>query len=244
MRSYIVQRRPDMARARRGRGEGGVYQRESDSLWVGTVSLGFDGKGKRKQRTVYGKTKAEALGKLSDARAKAQVGNMPDIGSMTTGQVLDRWLDNLKARVGERTHEEKEILVRVHLKPRIGGVKVAKLNGVHVEALAAELRAAEVGPWAARNAIDALDYALTYATRLRLIPANPCRTIDKPRPKAGEIAFLAPDQARLVRETAAVPKSAPCSRPPWAPAAGPANSSPSLGPTSISRSAFFTSAGP
>jgi hypothetical protein len=43
-----------MARARRGRGEGGVFQRESDGLWAGTVSLGYDGTGNRKRRVVYG----------------------------------------------------------------------------------------------------------------------------------------------------------------------------------------------
>ena len=32
-----------MARARRGRGEGSIYQRASDDQWVGTVSLGLDG---------------------------------------------------------------------------------------------------------------------------------------------------------------------------------------------------------
>ena len=35
-----------MSRARRGRGESAVFQREEDGRWVGTVSLGFDAKGK------------------------------------------------------------------------------------------------------------------------------------------------------------------------------------------------------
>jgi integrase len=121
-----------MPRARRGRGKGGVFQRESDGLWVGTVSLGYDQHGNRRRKTVYGKTKAEAVKNLEDARSRARVGAVSDIGAMTVGQLLDRWLDNLKARVGDRTHEEKESLTRVHLKPRIGGVRLAKLNGVHV----------------------------------------------------------------------------------------------------------------
>jgi CubicO group peptidase (beta-lactamase class C family) len=35
-------RRVDMSRKRRGRGEHGIYQRESDGLWVASVSLGYD----------------------------------------------------------------------------------------------------------------------------------------------------------------------------------------------------------
>lgn len=48
-----------MARRRRGRGEGGVYQR-ADGYWVGAVS-GIDGTGRRRRVVVYGKTKGDAL---------------------------------------------------------------------------------------------------------------------------------------------------------------------------------------
>lgn len=188
-----------MARAKRGRGEGGVFQRESDGLWVGTISLGYDGNGKRKRRTVYGATKSQALDNLDKVRAAARVGNLPEAGSLTVGQLLDRWLEALKAKVETRTYEAKESLVRVHLKPRVGGVRLAKVNGLHVEALAAELRNHGVKPWATRHAVDALDYALNYAVKLRLIPANPCRSVEKPKPKAAEVTFLTPEQARLVR---------------------------------------------
>src|SRR5262245_395384 len=136
-----------MARSRRGRGEGGVYQRASDGLWVGTVSLGYGGNGRRKRKTVYGTTKKEASEKLADGQAAARVGNVPEAGSLTVGQLLDRWLEARKSKIGIRTYEVKESLVRVHLKPRIGGVRLAKLSGVHVEALAAELRADKVKPW-------------------------------------------------------------------------------------------------
>ena len=48
-----------MARKRRGRGEGGIYQR-SDGLWVASRSLGYDAQGKRVRKVAYGVTKAEA----------------------------------------------------------------------------------------------------------------------------------------------------------------------------------------
>ena len=57
-----------MGRARRGRGEGGVFQRKSDGLWVGTVSQGYDANGKRVRITVYGSTKGEALAALEMAK--------------------------------------------------------------------------------------------------------------------------------------------------------------------------------
>jgi len=54
-------------RARRGRGEASIYQRESDGRWVGSLSLGHTGSGKRRRKVVYGDTKnavAEELRKL------------------------------------------------------------------------------------------------------------------------------------------------------------------------------------
>ena len=45
-----------MARKRRGRGEGSIFQR-ADGRWTATITVGYDGNGKRKRRTVYGKTK-------------------------------------------------------------------------------------------------------------------------------------------------------------------------------------------
>lgn len=52
-----------MARKRRGRREGGIYQR-ADGLWVASVSLGYSPTGKRRRKVVYGKTKAEVQEKL------------------------------------------------------------------------------------------------------------------------------------------------------------------------------------
>ena len=43
--------------SRRGHGEGSIYQRKSDNLWVGTVDLGWVD-GKRKRKVVYGATRA------------------------------------------------------------------------------------------------------------------------------------------------------------------------------------------
>src|SRR5215472_16103722 len=51
-----------MARKRRGRDEGSVFQR-ADGLWVSSISLGYTESGKRKRKTVYGATKQEVLDK-------------------------------------------------------------------------------------------------------------------------------------------------------------------------------------
>ncbi len=53
-----------MATKRRGHGEDSIYFDAANSCWVGSVSLGFSPHGKRRRRTVRGRTKTEVRDKL------------------------------------------------------------------------------------------------------------------------------------------------------------------------------------
>ena len=46
--------------ARRHRGDGGVHWDESRQRWIGTVTVGYDTRGKRRTRRVSTKTRTEA----------------------------------------------------------------------------------------------------------------------------------------------------------------------------------------
>lgn len=190
-------------RARRGRGEASIFQRESDGLWVGTVSLGFDGEGKRIRRTVYGNTKAEVQKKLDSLRTEVRTGNLPEAGSLTVGQLLDRWLTSDEQKSATRTHEERERLIKNHLKPRLGGVKLSKLNALHVEGLYADMVRDKVGPFAIRSAADVLSIALNAAVRLKLISSNPAAAVKKPKTPKREMLCLNDAQAKTVLAAAA-----------------------------------------
>jgi len=48
---------------RRGKGEGAIYQRESDGKWCATVDLGFVN-GKRRRKVIYGETRKDVADKL------------------------------------------------------------------------------------------------------------------------------------------------------------------------------------
>ena len=54
-----------MATGRRGKGEGSIYRRR-DGQWVGSVDLGPQG-GRRRRKTVYGRTQKEVRDKLPRA---------------------------------------------------------------------------------------------------------------------------------------------------------------------------------
>ena len=55
---------------RRGHGEGGIYQRESDGKWCASVDLGFVN-GKRRCKVIYGKTRKKGADNLTPECAPA-----------------------------------------------------------------------------------------------------------------------------------------------------------------------------
>jgi len=193
-------------RKRRGRGEGSVFERD-DGLWVGTMSLGFTESGKRKRKTVYGATKKEALGELDRLRAEARVGNLPDAGGLTVGKLLDRWLESSKATTETRTFEERQRLIKNHLRPRMGGVKLAKVNALHVESLYADMARDSVGATTIRHAANVLGVAFSHACKLKLIPFNPVAAIKKPKAPKRQMLFLTQEQVKVLLEVA---KDQPC----------------------------------
>jgi integrase len=191
-----------MARKRRGRGEGSVFER-ADGQWVGSISLGYSEEGRRKRKTVYGATKKEVLDELGRLRTDARVGNLPDAGGMTVGQLLDRWLQSSKSKTETRTFEERERVVKNHLRPRMGAVKLAKLTALHVEGLYADMGRDSVGACTIRHAADMLGVALSHACKLKLIPFNPAAAVSKPKAPAREMLFLTPDQVKILLAAAA-----------------------------------------
>ena len=58
---------------------------------------------------------------------------------MSFGEYLDYWLaNNVKARVKPRTYENYEYVIRMHLRPALGGVKPDKLRASHLQNLYAD----------------------------------------------------------------------------------------------------------
>src|SRR5215472_1226136 len=53
-----------MSATRRGHGKDSIYFDQTNGCWVGAVSLGYSPNGKRKRRTVRGRTKTEVRDKL------------------------------------------------------------------------------------------------------------------------------------------------------------------------------------
>jgi integrase len=193
-----------MGRKRRGRGEGAVYQRESDGLWVGSVSLGIDAKtGKRKRRPVYGRTKQDAQEKLRRLQHQADRGALADDATITVAAWLEHWLTVIAPTVEPGTLAPYRRHVERHLKPRLGRTKLHQFRAGDVEALYAGLLADGVSAALARKIGTTLTVALNHAVRKGKIVGNPAAGVKKPKADKPELEILTPEQARTLAGAAA-----------------------------------------
>jgi integrase len=183
-----------MARKRRGRGEGSIYE-EADGRWTGVVSFGINpATGKRRRRKVHGKTKQEVQAKLRELQGKGP----GEPCRLTVGQFMTRWLENTaREKIGEGTYERYKRIVDQRIAPHLGGLRLADLTAFHVEDFYADLKRKPVGAASRHQAGMVLSTALKHAVRLRLIPANPAAEVAKPRPEEREMTILTDEQVRV-----------------------------------------------
>ena len=111
---------------RRGNGEGGITRHKKSGLYMARYTVQTATGPKRK--TVYGKTRKEAAEKLTKAMADRDGGLVFDAENQTVGEYLQRWLDgSVRGSVKPVTFENRERVVRVHVSPALGSIKLKAL---------------------------------------------------------------------------------------------------------------------
>jgi integrase len=119
--------------SKRGNGEGSRPRKRPDGRWEARYTVHTSHGPKRK--TLYGKTRQEVADKLARALSDHAQGLTFDAGSLKLGEYLDRWLPDIRDTVRQRTWERYEQIVRVHIKPALGRVKLKALSPTHARGL-------------------------------------------------------------------------------------------------------------
>ncbi len=174
---------------RRSGGEGSVYWRSQDGRWVGAVQL--DGR----RRTVYGRTRAEAAAKLRAVLQQAQLaGHVPDAGRLTLADYLWQWLAQAEERLRPTTQADYRIMAERHIIPRIGNVRLAKLDPLRLARFYSSL--AQDGMSARRRQMvhGLLHKVLRDACRWHLIAGNPAALVDVPGRERRELRLWTVEQ--------------------------------------------------
>ncbi len=191
-----------MAKRRRGRGEGSIYQR-SDGRWCGALTIGATETGRPRRKVVYGRTRRDVAEKLLQLQADPSHLQVTEKPNLRLSEFLSRWIEN-DVRHSRRptTAEGYETVVRKHINPRIGGIALRKLTSVHVEALLADLERSGLTSGQRAKTFEVFRIAMRKAIAQKLIRDNPSDGITPPKRPAREVQPLSAEEAERLLDCA------------------------------------------
>jgi hypothetical protein len=184
---------------RRGRGDDGISWDKTNGCFVGTISLGFDGAGKRRRRTVRGKTKAEVKDKLKELRDEIRSG-IHTPATYTVEQCVRDWLEAVTFDPGTvasyRGQAEKWIY------PKLGAIKLKDLKVTDADQFFTDL-----GQVLSKRSLmmikNTLRRSIRRAQKHDLIGRNVAELADLPDGQPGRPSrAMTQDQAARVLDTA------------------------------------------
>jgi len=176
---------------KRGNSEGSIYKDKQRERWVARVTTG-DGT----RKTFYGRTREEVAGKLANALSAVQAGLPIPGGQLTVAKFLSEWLEqSARPKLKPATYRSYEGLVRVHIVPSLGRIRLVKLTPQQVQAFLNRKHAAGASARRVQMMHDVLRAALNRAVKWQLVGRNVVDLVDTPRVPAPVMHPLTPEQA-------------------------------------------------
>jgi integrase len=183
---------------RRADGEGS-YRQRPNGLWEASTRYTTPD-GDRKRLSVYGKTRAEARGKLTAACKRLAEGAPPRDDKQTVGSWLTTWRTTALPASSRKatTQELYASLCRKHLEgdSELAGLRLDQIRPTHVESLVMRLRGKGLSDSTVRQVYTVLRAALDIAVRDGLLAANTTAKVKRPAVTPKEARYLSTDDVR------------------------------------------------
>ena len=184
--------------AKRGNGEGSISRRK-DGIYMARYWV--DAPDGRKRKTIYGKKgekRQDVADRLAEALGNRSKGLVFDADNKKVEEYLERWLnDSVRGSVKPVTFESYSRLVRVHVVPALGRVKLEKLSPAHLQGFYRQKLDAGLSPRTVQYLHVVLHRALKQALRWGLVPRNVSEAVDPPRVHREEISLSPPLKPEL-----------------------------------------------
>jgi integrase len=184
------------SKGRRARGEGAVFFSDKHQRWIWRAVVGHKPNGAVR----YKEGRCTTQGAAIQAKKKAEKGNnQPHEDKETVGEHLDYWFDNIaKKKTRPSTSVRYEAIVRLHLKPHIGGTPLRQLTVVQVTKLWASLSDGGMSSGMVKKCSEVLATALESAVSEGKIPVAPTANASKPQVLRDEIEVFTDDEIRSI----------------------------------------------
>jgi integrase len=184
-------------RRKRTPGEGHVRQLPN-GRWAVVLSGGWKD-GKRVRRWIYGDTQAQALEKMEQAKAEFRAGNPVGVQKEKVAEFLRRWLeDSARPRIKPRSYERFDELIRLHIAPALGSIRLEKLSAADVQRMINAKRREGYSAQTVTHCRNVLRAALNHAMRWGLVNRNVAALVDVPRIERPAVHAVTSEQARIL----------------------------------------------
>jgi len=186
-------------RARRDRGEGSIYQRSSDGMWLAELRLPND-----KRKYLSSKTEEGVKAKLRQAkRDLAKAGNLPT-SSPSMAQWITLWLKAKKKHLKPGTYVDYERKMLSYVVPAIGRIRLERLTADHVRRVHDYVTETKgLSSTTALTTHRILAKCLTDAMREGRVMQNAATQLDAPRKAVSKRGALTAADARTLLFAAA-----------------------------------------
>jgi len=181
------------------------HVRKRGNKWAFVVDVSNDEvDGARRQKWYSGyATKKEAEDALTDVLGKMQAGSYVEPARQTVAEYLHEWLDAIGGTVRPGTLRSYRTNVEIHVITRMGGMPLAKVTPVRLNALYSELLASGrhdgnggLSTRTVRYTHTILHRAFRDAVRWGLLNRNPSDFADPPRHIKPEMRVWSTDELR------------------------------------------------
>ena len=181
---------------RKGHGEGSITRRK-DGLYQGAITLE-----NHKRKYFYGKTRKEVQDKVNTALYEQKKGTLATGPQQTLGAYLEKWIDQVvKLTKRPNTYNGYRSVVKCHLVPSLGHIKLQKLTAEQLQAFFAE-KQETLKPKTLALIHSVLSSALSNAVKWGLVGRNVAGLVSLPGVERYEGQVLTVDQARKLLEVA------------------------------------------
>ena len=189
-----------------GYGDGSLFRRASDGLWIARLETGRDGDGQRRRWQCAGRSRTVVLARLRQARIDLATSAVPGPQGLTVGEWLHRWLEDVaRPTVRPSTWRDYETTVRRHLIPSLGSTRLTRLTPADVRAMHQRV-SASVSVSAANKAHRVLRAALSDAEREGLAGRNAARLVRTPTLTSPRSALPTGDARRILAASRTDPR--------------------------------------
>lgn len=127
-------------KGRKVNGEGSIFQRSSDGLWVASAYV-YTASGRLERKRKYARSFDDARAELVRLQSNNDQGiPIPD-KSMSVAEYMEHWLAIVKVERRRTTYHGYESVVRLHIVPSLGTKRLDRLTGADVRHFISTVRA-------------------------------------------------------------------------------------------------------